>query len=85
MLKAVLGAPTAPLGPKPPSPKCVGLDSGKKIRRAVNGKHFIDIGMVEKVEGVHGKIQYFPFSDVNSARQPHINGLKIIATIAVAR
>ena len=66
--------------------KVLGLDlPGNKVRRAVNGKYFINVRVVEKIERVHGEVENFSFSHVDSSRQPQVHGLQIIATIAVAR
>src|ERR1041385_5805680 len=57
---------------------------GNKIRRSVNGKHFINIGVVEKIESIHRKIQHLAFSHVDCPGKSQVHGLQGVTTIAVA-
>ena len=39
--------------------------AGNKVRRAVYGKHLVDVGMVEYVEAIHGKIQHLALAQMD--------------------
>jgi hypothetical protein len=39
--------------------------AGDKVRRAVYGKHFVNVGVVENIEAIQGKIQHLLLAQVD--------------------
>lgn len=50
-----------------------------KIRRPVNCNDFIHLRTAEKVEAIHGYLDFVFFSDVQQTRQMHVHSAQVIA------
>src|ERR1051325_1870107 len=57
---------------------------GNKVRRSIHGKYLINVGVVEKVESIHRKIQHLPLTHVDCPGKSQVHGFQGVAAIAVA-